>query len=216
MIAKVTNFIFCNKENKFKNSNLQKLFFNSTKKNALLFLLIISFKSNAQEKNSNSKKWGFETDLIQPFIPEVEIFTLKLTKTIIGNTNSILHGDIMFGAYIRPNVKHDVVETIDEYMASIGYRQYFTKNLNVELQYYAGNVDAKKNKVDGEDYSGFVQFAEANIGYKLNILKFKNSTIYVNPQFGYLQGLNKELIIGPRNGKEDAFVQGKLQLGIAF
>ena len=188
----------------------------NTIKTILLFVFVLdSFQSYAQETTTNSKKWGFEVDLIQPFLPEIEIITAKVSRNIWGNTDEN-HGEIMLGAFIRPNVKHDVVETIDEYMVSIGYRHYFTKNLNFELQYYAGNVDAKKNKVDGKNYSGFVHFLEANVGYKFNILKFKSSTIYLNPQFGYLQGLNDELIIGPRNGKADAFIQGKLQLGISF
>jgi hypothetical protein len=181
----------------------------------LTLIVFISIQASAQSGSNNSTKWGFEADAIQPFLPEIEIITAKFTRTIFGAADG-KHGDFMIGAFIRPNVKHDVVETIDEYMASIGYRHYFTRSLNFELQYYAGNVDAKKNKVDGKDYSGFVNFAEANIGYKLNLFKLKGSTIYLNPQFGYLQGLNKELIIGPRNGKEDAFIQGKLQIGISF
>ena len=186
---------------------------NSIKIIVVAIVLLINIQTNAQ--TSNSKKWGFEADLIQPFLPEIEIITVKFTRTIFGETDG-KHGDLMLGAFIRPNVKHDVVDVIDEYMASIGYRQYFTKNLNFELQYYAGNVDAKKNKVDGKDYSGFVHFAEANVGYKLNIYKSNGITLYTMPQFGYLQGLNEELIIGPRNGKADAFVQGKLQIGISF
>jgi hypothetical protein len=196
-----------------KKNKLQQLSKKSIKTLLLVLLTIVSIQANAQ--SNDSKKWGFEADAIQPFLPEIEIITAKFTRTIFGDTNG-KHGDFMIGAFIRPNVKHDVVDVIDEYMASIGYRHYFTKNLNFELQYYAGNVDAKKNKVDGKDYSGFVHFAEANVGYKLNIFKLKGATIYLNPQFGYLQGLNKELIIGPRNGKEDAFVQGKLQIGISF
>lgn len=188
---------------------------NTIKTFTLLLFAFISIQASAQSGSNNSTKWGFEADAIQPFLPEIEIITAKFTRTVFGGTDG-KHGDFMIGAFIRPNVKHDVVDVIDEYMASIGYRQYFTKNLNFELQYYAGNVDAKKNKVDGKDYSDFVHFAEANIGYKLNLFKLKGSTIYLNPQFGYLQGLNKELIIGPRNGKEDAFVQGKLQIGISF
>lgn len=181
---------------------------------ALLFTL---FSSNlfSQSKGSESQKWGFEADLIQPFLPEIGIITIKGTRTIFGESNGS-HGDFMLGAFIRPNIKHDVVDVIDEYMVSVGYRQYFSKNLNFEVQYYAGTVDGKKNKVDGKDYSGFVHFLEVNAGYKLNIFKMQNSTIYLMPQFGYLQGLNKELIIGPRNGKEDAFIQGKLQIGISF
>ena len=186
---------------------------NSIKIIVVAIVLLINIQTNAQ--TSDSKKWGFEADLIQPFLPEIEIITVKFTRTIFGETDG-KHGDLMLGAFIRPNVKHDVVDVIDEYMASIGYRQYFTKNLNFELQYYAGNVDAKKNKVDGKDYSGFVHFAEANVGYKLNIYKSNGITLYTMPQFGYLQGLNEELIIGPRNGKADAFVQGKLQIGISF
>jgi hypothetical protein len=182
---------------------------------AITLTTFLSIQVNAQSDSSESKKWGFELDLVQPFIPEVEIITAKITRNVFGETDD-KHGEIMLGTFIRPNVKHDVVEIIDEYMVSLGYRHYFTKNLNFEAQYYAGNVDGKKNKVDGKDYSGFVHFAEVNVGYKLNIFKLKSTTIYLNPQFGYLQGLNKELIIGPRNGKSDAFVQGKLQIGISF
>jgi hypothetical protein len=189
---------------------------NSVKTIVIAIATIISIQANAQSDSSNdSKKWGFELDLVQPFIPEVEIISAKFTRTIFGNLDS-KHGEVMLGAFIRPNVKHDVVDVIDEYMVSLGYRHYFTKNLNFEAQYYAGNVKGKKNKVDGKDYSGFVHFVEVNAGYKINVFKLKKSIIYLNPQFGYLQGLNEELMIGPRNGKADAFIQGKLQLGISF
>lgn len=181
----------------------------------VILVTLFSIQINAQSDSNGSKKWGFEIDLVQPFIPEVEIITAKITRTIFGDPNG-KHGDVMLGAFIRPNVKHDVVDVIDEYMISVGYRHYLTKKLNFEAQYYAGNVEGKKNKVDGKDYSGFVHFLEVNAGYKLNIFKLKGSTIYINPQFGYLKGLNKELIIGPRNGKPDAFIQGKLQIGISF
>lgn len=161
------------------------------------------------------RRWGLEVDLIQPFIPEVNISTIKATRTVVGMP-SVSHGDLMLGVFIRPNITHDVATRISEYMGSIGYRQYFRRGLHAEAQYYAGYVWGERNRFDGKDYEGFVQFAEVNAGYRIPVSRGERRRLYVTPQIGYLQGLNDKLIIGPRNGKEDAFVQGKLLVGFSF
>jgi hypothetical protein len=53
---------------------------NTIKTIALPLITLISFQSNAQESATKSKKWGFEVDFVQPFIPEVEIITAKITS----------------------------------------------------------------------------------------------------------------------------------------
>lgn len=77
-------------------------------------------------------------------------------------------------------------------------------------------MHGKHNKVDGKDYESFVQFAEANVGYRFNIMKSSSYNLYLNAQGGFLQGMNKELIIGPRNGKPDYFFQAKFLIGVSF
>ena len=61
-----------------------------------------------------------------------------------------------------------------------------------------------------------MQFAEANVGYRFDFNPGSKRGFYVMPQVGYVQGLNEELIIGPRNGKDDTFWQGKLLVGYRF
>lgn len=169
----------------------------------------------AATEDYTTSQYGIETELLQPFVPEVGIITFKGSKTLWGK-NGESHGDALLGVFLRPNVSHDVVDTIDEYQASIGYRHYFWQGLHAEVQYLAGYVWGKNNLVDGKDYEGFVQFAEANIGYRIDFAKDQQRGFYIIPQFGYIQGLNEELIIGPRNGKDDTFWQGKLLVGYRF
>lgn len=164
---------------------------------------------------SDVRRWGIEMDLIQPFIPEVNITTVKVIRTVTG-TPSARHGDLMLGVFIRPNITHDVVTRISEYMGSVGYRAYFARGLHAEVQYNAGYVWGQRNRFDRKNYEGFVQFAEVNAGYRIPISRGERRRLYATPQIGYLQGLNDELIIGPRNGKSDGFVQGKLLVGFSF
>ncbi len=75
--------------------------------------------ANAQTitESTNSHKWGIETELVQPFIPTIHIIRFQATRTLYSSETK--HGDLFIGAWIRPNVKHDVVEKINEYMAMI-------------------------------------------------------------------------------------------------
>lgn len=181
---------------------------------ATLLSLLVHRSLFAQSLGADPK-WGIETELFQPFIPTVHIITLKATKTIWGSA-STQHGDLMLGIYARPYIAHDVVEWIEEYMLSVGYRHYFVKGFHAEAQYLAGYVYGENNKIDGQDYESFVHFAEASIGYRFQFAKQRKVGWYITPQFGYLQGLNDELIIGPRGGKPDYFVIGKLLAGVTF
>ncbi len=70
----------------------------------------------------NTHRFAADIELIQPFIPTVHIIRPKFTWTMWGESGA-LRGDLILGLYIRPHVPHDVVETIDEYMGIVGYRQ---------------------------------------------------------------------------------------------
>lgn len=187
--------------------------------------------------SAEEKKWAVESELIQPFLPTIHIGKLQVTRTIWGDWNKE-HGELKLGAFLRPRVKHDVVDIIDEYAASIGYRHYFNENWNIEANYYLGYVWADNNKWNRrnlgpyallgdtpeirayayqqveKDYEGRVQFAEALIGYRF--LLNEEKTIYMIPQFGVLHGLHGSGIIGPRDGKEETFIVGNLLIGLRF
>lgn len=106
-------------------------------KRNLIFLftlfLSLNFTLLPAQNTDTLKKWGIETDLVQPFIPTVNIISIKSTRTIAGDLNKA-HGDFIVGAFIRPNIKHDVVDRIEEYMLTLGYRQYFIRGLYAEVQ----------------------------------------------------------------------------------
>jgi hypothetical protein len=178
--------------------------------------LYFSFVAYAQTTSTpNPKpKWGIETELIAPFLPEVGIITIKATRTITRNASGTLHGDLLLGAYLRPNVKHDVVEKINEYLITVGYRQYFFKGLHLEAQLDGGYAWGTNNKIDGKDYNNAALLGEVNAGYTFHLPTKKNANFYILPQFGVLHGL--ETNIGPRGGKSDTFIQGKLLVGIRF
>jgi hypothetical protein len=160
----------------------------------------------------SAHKWGLETELVQPFIPEVVIIRLQATKTL--HSSETKHGDLLLGAWIRPNVKHDVVEKINEYMVMVGYRQYFWKGLHVEVKSNMGHAWGTKNLIDGKDYDTPTWFWESNIGYKFDFAKSEKRNLYLIVNTGGLGNIVAD--IGPRGGKPDNFFQAGLLFGINF
>jgi hypothetical protein len=182
-----------------------------------VLLLLGSIRALSQTNIENPKKWGLETELVQPFLPTVNIIRIQATRTLT-KLESKMKGDLLFGMYIRPNVKHDVVEKINEYMLAVGYRQYFWKGLHLEAKVNVGYAWGTKNLIDGKDYETSTIFWESNLGYQLNVLKKAKSNLYLIPQFGIIgnaKGENTENI-GPRGGKPDTFIQGGLIIGLNF
>jgi hypothetical protein len=176
-------------------------------------LLLISGKAFSQTSPANSQKWGLETELVQPVLPEVGIIRITATRTITG-AQSKRKGDLLLGAYIRPNLKHDVVEKINEYMLVLGYRQYFWKGLHLDAKSNMGYAWGTKNLFDGKDYETPTWFWEANLGYKFKVTNKAKSSLYLIPQFGAIGNIVGD--IGPRGGKPDNFIQGSLIIGINF
>ena len=180
----------------------------------ILLLVATNQQVNAQLNADNMpKKWGIEAELIQPFLPNVGIVRLIATRTVYAPKNDF-KGDLLIGAYIRPNVKHDVVEKINEYMLVLGYRQYFWKGLHAEARSNMGYAWGTKNLIDGKDYNNPTWFWEANAGYKFDFVKKQNTNLYAIAQFGILSKISAD--IGPRGGKSDTFLQGNLVVGINF
>ncbi len=182
-----------------------------------LTLLFISGKTFAQTNTENFKKWGVETDLVQPILPEVGIIRITATRRITSD-KSKMKGDLLLGVYIRPNVKHDVVEKINEYMMLAGYRQYFWKGLHLEAKANIGYAWGTKNLIDGKDYETSTIFWESNLGYKFKLTNKTKSSLYLIPQFGVIGNAKGEntVNIGPRGGKPDTFIQGSLLFGFNF
>lgn len=180
----------------------------------LPLILILGSQALAQDNATPvnvDPKWAVEVELIQPFIPTIGIYQLQLVRTLFSTPAQ--NGALVIGAYLRPNVKHDVVEEIDEYMFYAGYRHYFWKGLHAEAGMNTGYYWGSQNLVDGRDYKGPGMYYETNIGYRLNIGTSRR--IYVVPQFGFI-GTTGLADIGPRQGKPDNFLQGNLLAGINF
>ena len=178
----------------------------------LVLFLLSKSKIFAQSVLNTSKKWGIETELIQPFLPNVGIFRLQGTFRLTAPDKT--PSDLLIGAYIRPNVKHDVVEKINELLFALGYRQYFWKGLHAEAKSNIGYAWGTRNLIDGKDYAKFSWFWEANAGYKFDFAKKQNSNLYAIAQFGVISSISAD--IGPRGGKSDTFIQGGLLLGFNF
>ncbi|MFN8438835.1 MAG: hypothetical protein U0V72_14595 [Cytophagales bacterium] len=186
------------------------------KKNILSFiggLLFVSHLVGAQTDTVHYKKWGVEAELVQSFIPTVQISRIQVTRALSGN-DSKLKSDLIIGAYFRPNVNHDVVEKINEYMLAIGYRQFLWKGLHVEGKSNMGYAWGTKNLIDGKDYNTPTWFWEANVGYKFYLKKGNKVSLYLNPQFGALGKVVAD--IGPRGGKPDNFIHGNFFVGLNF
>lgn len=175
--------------------------------------LLSGFGALAQADTPEFKKWSIETELFQPFYPTVQIIRIQACRTITPSENK-LRGDLIIGAYIRPNVLHDVVEKINEYMLALGYRQYLWRGLQIEAKSNMGYAWGTKNLVDNIDYETPTWFWEANVGYRFNVITRSKSIIYLMPQFGGLGNIVAD--IGPRAGKPDNFLHGNILLGINF
>jgi hypothetical protein len=168
-----------------------------------------------------SRRWGFEIDTVQPFIPTVGIVRPKLTGTLWGSPTG-LRGDAIVGAYLRPHVEHDVLFNIDEYMATVGYRQYFWRGFHAETMLSAGNAQGT-NRFDGKYYRTPTLFGDLNVGYRLGfferggIIEGHGGPVgfFLTPQAGVIAGLGVA-DIGPRNGKPDVFFQANLLIGASF
>jgi hypothetical protein len=182
----------------------------------LIFFVVLAalvFKIQAQNTEKAPGKFGLETELIQPWVPNVGI--MKLVTTIrVSSVENKMPGDLLLGAYIRPNVKHDIVEKINEYLLITGYRQYFWKGLHAEARSNLGYSWGKKNLIDGKDYNNLSWFWEANAGYKFDFASKPNFNLYSILQFGIISSISSN--IGPRGGKSDTFLQGNLLIGINF
>ncbi len=185
---------------------------------AVASFLLFNYNMFAQNSLVNTdKKWGVETELVQPFLPTVNIIRIQVSRSLTDSSKK-MKGDLLFGAYIRPNVKHDVVEKINEYMVILGYRQYFWKGLHLEAKANMGYAWGTRNLIDGKDYETATLFWESNLGYKFRLTNKLQSSLYLIPQFGVLgnaRGKNN-VNIGPRGGKPDTFIQGNLLIGINF
>lgn len=181
----------------------------------LLFaiLSLFSYQAQSQQTSSLSPKWGFETELVQPLIPNVGIFRFQATRTVTA-PDSKMKGDFLIGAYIRPNIKHDIVEKINEYLLALGYRQYLWKGLHAEAKSNLGYAWGTKNLIDGKDYNNLSWFWEANAGYKFDFAKKTHTNFYIIAQMGVLSSISAN--IGPRGGKSDTFLHGNLLIGINF
>lgn len=158
-------------------------------------------------------RWGIETELVQPFIPNVGIYRLQATYTFTAPARAN-RGDLLIGAYIRPNVKHDITEKINEYMFVVGYRQHLWRGLHVEGKSNIGYAWGTKNLLDGKDYNNLSWFWEANAGYRFSLAGKGRTGLYVLPQIGVLSSISAD--IGPRGGKSDTFLQGNLMVGFQF
>lgn len=184
-------------------------------KNTILISAIcwLTFIVQSAFAQTASPKWGLETELIQPFIPNVGIFRLQATRTVT-DPDRPNRGDLLIGAYIRPNVKHDIVETINEYMLIVGYRQYVWRGLHLEAKTNVGFANGTKNRIDGKNYANLSWFWEANAGYRFSLTGRGRAGLYVIPQVGVLSSISAD--IGPRGGKSDTFPQGNLLVGFQF
>ncbi|MCA9608926.1 MAG: hypothetical protein KC619_25155 [Myxococcales bacterium] len=150
----------------------------------------------------------------------MHIIRPKLAWTFWGDAGDA-RGELLVSIYVRPHVGHDVVETIDEYMVGLGYRQFFWEGLQVEAS-LLGGVAWGTNLVDHREYVTPTLFGEVNAGYRFAFFEpggffysGEDVGFYVTPQLGVLCSLGVA-DIGPRNGKADWFLQGALLLGLSF
>jgi hypothetical protein len=195
----------------------------------LLVVVVVAFApiASASEPSdgaatvpSRPNLWSAETELVQPLLPNIGILRFRVTRVVWGSADGP-RGDLVLGLYIRPNVKHDILERIHEYMGTAGYRQYVWKGAHIEGLVNVGAAWGT-NQFDNKRYETASVFAEANIGYRFAFrepggfgAKRDSVGFFVTPQFGVITTVGIA-DIGPRNGKADTFLQGALFIGASW
>lgn len=159
-------------------------------------------------------RWGVEVDLVQPWIPEVHILSLRVTRTVRARGSQ--RSELMVGVYARPRVSHDIVETIDEYLLAVGLRHTLWRGLHLEAAVLAGWAWGENNRIDGMDHANPAVLLEGQLGYRFTVRRATADRVglYLAPQAGVLTGVFTD--IGPRGGKSDTFLEGKLLAGVTF
>lgn len=182
---------------------------------AMIATSVLTFNLKAQtSQNQNSEKpWGVEFNVVWPFVPGVEIYTAKATRTIWTKEKS--HGDITIGFLLRPGTAEDEnAEEFSEFGLNFGYRHYFWKGLHAELALYPSFAREVNNKIDGQDYEGFAMTTEFYTGYRFDVLKRTTYSLYLMPQAGI--GYNVISNLGPETEANAPFPTLNLQIGINF
>ncbi|MCA3016852.1 MAG: hypothetical protein INH41_31085 [Myxococcaceae bacterium] len=175
----------------------------------------------AAPSTSPARPWGIEVEALQPFIPNVNVFRMHVTRTVWGKPGG-LRGDVLVGFTLRPNVKHDVLAFMNEYQLTLSYRQYLWRGLHIETGIDAG-IAWGTNLFDGEFYRTATLFLNRGIGYRFGFFEpggfFQDKQLpfgfFITPQFGVLNSLGVANY-GPRNGKPNWFLTGSLFLGVSF
>ncbi|GMQ30278.1 hypothetical protein [Algoriphagus confluentis] len=175
---------------------------------------ILGFEANAQTTSElKVLRWGIEYNVVWPYVPGVEIYTLRATRTLWTKENS--HGDLTFGLLWRPGTDEDEnAEEFSEFGINLGYRHYFWKGWHAELALYPSLASEKRNKIDGQDYEGFALTTEFYVGYKFDIIKRSTHNFYLMPQAG--MGYNAVSNLGPETEANAPFPTLNLQVGINF
>lgn len=167
------------------------------------------------------KRYRVEVNLIQPFVPTVGIIRPKLAVNLWGDPSGA-SGDLVVGAYLRPHIEHDILFHIDEYLATLGYRQYLYRGLHLEALLNGGAAWGT-NRYDGKFYRTPSVFVDLNLGYRLAFFEPGGLLeevewpvgIFITAQAGVLFSVGVA-DIGPRNGKPDVFPQAELLAGVSF
>jgi hypothetical protein len=164
--------------------------------------------------------WGLETELVQPFLPTINIVRLTGTRTLWGSPGG-LRGDVMVGGRYRLQTDDAVAQQVTELLLSVGYRQYFWRGLHAEA-FVAGGWLAGTNRIDGKRYSGAGFALSATAGYRFGFFEpggffdqHSGVGFYVTPQFGFLQVLTPDSL-GPRGSVPSTYLQGALLVGLSF
>jgi hypothetical protein len=169
-----------------------------------------------------ARPWGVEFNVVWPFVPGVEIYTAKATRTLWAGDYA--SGDLTFGVLVRPGVEDENAETFREFGLNLGYRQYFWKRAHLELALYPTWAIVEGNKADGEDYSGFALTTEAYYGYRFDLGGWRyykddrpddrRVVWYLMPQVG--GGYTVYSDLGPTSEDEKPFWTLNLQVGAQF
>lgn len=122
------------------------------------------------------RSFAFE---LSPVAPLAGIWPVRVTWT------AWRFGEVTFG-YAYQHERMGDIAIADGHTLLLGYRQYFWRGLNAELELWPA-WDRPLSLVDGKTYPGFNLFGEVRLGYRWDFFTAEGLDLYVLPQacFGY-------------------------------
>jgi hypothetical protein len=174
----------------------------------MLLIAVCIVSTHAQTTKSHS----IETNLLWPFIPEINILSIKYMPVIYRGEKQ--YTELSTGIFLSRSENTEDAALEQSIGITLGARHYWYKQWHTEVITHLLSSKEDGNLVDGRNYKGFQMLLEAYVGYKFNFKSDKKANFYLIPQVGYGGFLVSNL--GPSKDPVSSFPAASILLGVSF